>query len=91
MSGAELITAERKRQIEEEWYDAEHDDGRSEQLTDAAIAYALASEGAPGHGLNGFWPWADAAWKPTPDDHRRELVKAGALIAAAIDALEEAP
>lgn len=31
------------------------------------------------------WPWGEASWKPSPDDRVRELVKAGALIAAEID------
>lgn len=31
------------------------------------------------------WPWHANSWKPTPFDRVRELVKAGALIAAAID------
>lgn len=34
-----------------------------------------------------FWPWDKKWWKPTPDDRIRELVKAGALIAAEIDRL----
>lgn len=33
------------------------------------------------------WPWCLQWWKPTPDDRIRELVKAGALIAAEIDRL----
>ena len=33
------------------------------------------------------WPWAGMFWKPKPDDRVRELVKAGALIAAEIDRL----
>lgn len=32
-----------------------------------------------------LWPWAHAWWRPHPDDRIRELVKAGALIAAEID------
>lgn len=32
-------------------------------------------------------PWDNEWWKPSPDDRKRELVKAGALIAAAIDRL----
>lgn len=43
--------------------------------------------------LRGFsartWPWSDAAWKPSPDPVRN-LVKAGALIAAEIDRLQAA-
>ena len=34
------------------------------------------------------WPWGEQYWKPTPSDRVRELVKAGALIAAAIDRLQ---
>ena len=34
------------------------------------------------------WPWGEQHWKPTPLDRVRELVKAGALIAAAIDRLQ---
>lgn len=34
------------------------------------------------------WPWAAHFWKPCPDDRVRELVKAGALIAAEIDRLQ---
>jgi hypothetical protein len=33
------------------------------------------------------WPWHPNHWKPSPDDRIRELVKAGALIAAEIDRL----
>lgn len=33
------------------------------------------------------WPWDAHFWKPCPDDRVRELVKAGALIAAEIDRL----
>lgn len=38
------------------------------------------------HGAWNDWPWEDAAWKPV-DDPIRNLVKAGALIAAEIDRL----
>lgn len=34
------------------------------------------------------WPWGEQYWKPTPLDRIRELTKAGALIAAAIDRLQ---
>jgi hypothetical protein len=34
-----------------------------------------------------LWPWEGRAWKPSVDDRVRELVKAGALIAAEIDRL----
>lgn len=89
-SGAERIAAERRRQVEVEGYDALHDAmNGTEQLTDAAIAYALVSEYPGEHHQrrtrDTWWPWADEAWKPT-GDKVRDLTKAGALIAAAIDA-----
>ena len=37
-----------------------------------------------------YWPWDSDWYKPTPDDRVRELVKAGALIAAEIDRLQRA-
>lgn len=39
---------------------------------------------------NTLWPWHRDWWKPTPDNRIRELVKAGALIAAEIDRLQRA-
>ena len=50
----------------------------------AAACYALP---AWCRGRTRRWPWDDEWWKPTPDDRIRELVKAGALIAAEIDRL----
>lgn len=35
-----------------------------------------------------MWPWDWQYWHPTPSDRIRELAKAGALIAAAIDRLQ---
>lgn len=35
-----------------------------------------------------IWPWLPDWWKPTPNDRIRELVKAGALIAAEIERLQ---
>lgn len=73
-SGVALIALERWRQVQEEGYDTVHDlRVGTERLTDAAIRTLLA-----------WWPWGPEAWKPA-DDRLRNLVKAGALIAAAID------
>lgn len=88
-TGADLIAAERRRQVEQEgWtpeHDAEHGDGH---LAMAAVCYALPpTERRPRHVFS-FWPWHSSYWKPTPDDRVRELVKAGALIAAEIDRLQ---
>ena len=41
-----------------------------------------------GSNYYGLWPWEPGYWKPTPNDRIRELVKAGALIAAEIDRLQ---
>lgn len=98
-TGADLIAAERQRQIEEEGWTARADDqyGHAE-LTRAALSYAeTACEQisphfgglAPDH-LDLYtrtdWPWLSDWWKPS-DDPIRNLVKAGALIAAEIDRL----
>ena len=96
-TGAELIVVERIRQVEEEGYDAEHDSGNSRDLARAASCYAQPWVGrtlvdfadGPGYIAPKDWPWAPGEWMPTPLDRVRELVKAGALIAAAIDSLLE--
>ena len=91
-SGASLIAAERARQVSEEGYDAEHDQGHSHDLMLAAQAYASYAAGGRSYSAIGeersssWWPWAESYWKPTGDPVR-DLTKAGALIAAAIDSL----
>jgi hypothetical protein len=91
MSGAERIAAERRRQIEVEGYDAEHDAKQKAALVYAGIAYAIAAlePSGPSYAAWDWWPWSSEAWKPT-GDVVRDLTKAGALIAAAIDAAEGA-
>lgn len=82
MSGVELIAAERERQVSVEGWKPEHDDTHTDQqLLDAAIAYADPSL------ADIAWPWDIKWWKPS-DDPVRNLVKAGALIAAEIDRLQ---
>lgn len=92
--GAEDIAAERERQIEKEGWTSQHDDEHpTGQLAQAAWAYiehtihqmlgAQSLSGPPD-----AWPWDDCWWKPR--DARRNLVRAGALIAAAIDQLDRA-
>lgn len=97
MTGADEIAAERRRQIESEGWTPEHDDA----YTDGALAVAAAlyafqasTDATHSHGValarRGSclpqWPWAADWWKPTT--RRRDLVKAGALIAAEIDRLD---
>jgi hypothetical protein len=84
-TGAELIANERTRQIEVEGYGAISDLGKAHQLVDAAVCYAHAGRTRAGT-VPLSWPWADRFWKPS-EDPARNLVKAGALIAAAIDSL----
>lgn len=93
-----MIAAERRRQVEGESWNSPHDDGHTEgQLALAAACYALESAGLAsqhyrlGRGgievsvdaLGIYWPFESAAWKPRTSI--RNLVKAGALIAAEID------
>ena len=92
MTGIELIAKERERQIEKEGWTKEHDAKHHENdLAVAASAYAM-PDGARTfmHTCDNvylpiFWPFDAKWWKPTPDDRVKELVKAGALIAAEID------
>lgn len=92
ITGIDLITDERLRQIQEEGYSVAGDMELPEgHLARAGACYALppgyrsfTDEYAP---TPPAWPWQGWLWKPTPDDRIRELAKAGALIAAEIDRL----
>lgn len=97
-NGVSLIATERARQIAVEGWTLEHDDRhRQAELTNAAAAYAEAAAmqiygevGQEDIDLCGdSWPWARDYWKPSPNPIRN-LVKAGALIAAEIDRLQRA-
>lgn len=91
--GIELIAIERERQITEEGWTSGHDQEHNRgELALASAAYASAelyrrttSEGYDN--TPHIWPFDASSWKPTPKDRIRELVKAGALIAAEIDRL----
>lgn len=89
MKGIELIAAERQRQIEQEGWTPEHDaeHGKGE-LAEAAACYAMPERARQTGVSDLLWPWDEKWWKPTPNDRIRELVKAGALIAAEIDRLQ---
>jgi len=96
MSGAELIAAERQRQIDAEGWTPEHDDSHvHHEIAEAARCYVslyIAREFGRPRGLPmptaKTWPegWE---WKPS-DDPIHNLVRAGALIAAEIDRLQRA-
>lgn len=98
-TGIELIAEERQRQIDTEGYSKEYDSqhnisefiSAAKSYTSSAIIYALKDEGAIANdGIDNGIPflkktfvWGEDAFKPT--NCLRDLIKAGALIAAAID------
>ncbi len=84
MTGIEAIAAERKRQVEAEGWTPEHDRQHKEgELALAAICYATPLRFRSVWAVVGkLWPWSSYWWKPTPNDRKREIVKAGALLAA---------
>ena len=89
LTGAEMISAERRRQQAVEGWSAEHDDEHTNgQIIDAALCYVYASFNL-GHPAMKKplkeWPWDDCWWKPNHEDAIPNLTKAGALIAAEID------
>lgn len=94
-SGVALISAERARQITQEGWTSEHDDDHDEnELARAAASYALPIDSRPHRNPNQrgrapeCWPFSQDWWKPSEHDRIKELVKAGALIAAEIDRLQ---
>lgn len=105
MTGAELIAAERQRQIEHEGWTPEHDDGHypgDMAMAGACYAANAASRETIERGdfeassqpeaaqqmIQRMWPWDREEWKPK--GQLRDLVRAGALIAAEIDRLQRA-
>ena len=97
MTGIELITQERKRQIEKEGWSIETDMELQPcgELAIAAMCYASPSDTGPFRFFRGktcpaVWPWDASSWKPslTKEGRIQELAKAGALIAAEIDRLQ---
>lgn len=96
-TGIEAIAAERRRQVEQIGWTAEHDDTHvNGEIALAAAAYARhAGSGEDDRQVNsGFspedlWPQSWGGWW-RPKDRRTDLVRAGALIAAEIDRLDRA-
>ncbi len=85
MTGIELIAAERQRQMSVEGWDVYHDDThRNGEMARAAAKYALTHTRVSERAIR--WPWSLEWWKPK--DPIRNLVRAGALIAAEIDRLQ---
>lgn len=80
------VLAERRRQIEVEGWTSEHDDQhRKNDLAAAGMSYAMAAAIGPRNGEI-WWPW-DRKWFK-PSSPRKMLVKAGALIIAAIERID---
>ena len=97
MTGIESIAAERRRQREREGWTLGHDDAHERgEIAGAAACYILAGLDVGRVDLRDrvrvlardLWPWHRDWWKPK--DRRRDLVRAGALIAAEIDRLDRA-
>lgn len=98
-AAVDRIRAERHRQIETEGYKPQKDLGREGELLAAAVGYIQAAgceipdSSYPSWVANDpddpafDWPWAKQYWKPS-GVATRDLIKAGALIAAAIEALD---
>lgn len=107
-TGVELIAAERERQITQEGWAPEHDDGHSGgEMALASVCYAspvpikarlmklCSCRDAECSHFDGIvaswqdpWPWGEECDKRSNPDRIRNLVKAGALIAAEIDRLQ---
>ena len=103
-TGAELIAEERIRQHNQEGYSVAHDDAHDlGELAVAALCYATVASAqvVEDRGAQQYtpavlarcsdglltWPWSGKDWKPAADPIRN-LIKAGALLAAEIDRLQ---
>lgn len=100
-TGIELITEERKRQVEVEGFTLLHDlKYKNQELAKAAVAYTISDHFHPmdssAEQINGvflsirrtvFWPFKFEWFKPS-NNRIEELTKAGALIAAEIDRIQ---
>ena len=84
-SGSELIREERLRQITKEGWTQEHDKEHDVwEFVKAAQAYLMVYDADIVR--TGVWPWSGGFFKPK--NTLKDLVRAGALIAAAIDRLQ---
>lgn len=105
-TGIEMIAEERQRQIDVEDYNEQHDSQhKTSSFIKSALSYIESAKigvTCMENGINNtvdimerkdktgrfYWPWKDG-FKVSTDV--RDLVKAGALIAAAIDRLQKEP
>ena len=85
-TGIELIAEERQRQIDVEGYDQEHDaQHHYKEFINAAAAYLLSKN--EDTDILYLWPFDISEFKSTTE--KSNLIKAGALIAAALDRLNQ--
>lgn len=86
-SGVELIAEERIRQIENECYSEQHDDEHKKgEMAISAASYAL-TDIRQDIAIS-LWPFGSCEFKPK--SRIKNLIRAGALIAAEIDRLQRA-
>jgi hypothetical protein len=93
----EDVIAERERQVSAEGWSPDHDAAHvNGEMAGAAACYAAATCKVQNLDVRelrdkfivDFWPWARSWWKP--QERRRNLVKAAALIIAEIERLDSA-
>lgn len=85
-TGIELIQEERTEQIEHHRFTPEQDKQyKNGELAVAAICYAIHDHFGADDIIEWLYPWSKATFKPK--DRIKNLQKAGALIAAEIDRL----
>lgn len=77
-----IFAEERLRQIEGEGYSPIHDQEHSvDEMVQAGIAYGMASCGRPKAGLDDWWPWTAAGFRPDP---AKDLRRFGGMAIAAM-------
>jgi hypothetical protein len=88
-TGIELIQEERERQMKEKGWTLEFDQQWiNNELPNAAICYLVEPDLRDASAFQFPETWDIKWWKPSPEDRIRELVKAGAMVAAEIDRLQ---
>ena len=93
-TGVELIRGERQHQIDTHGLTEDYDRRWTDsELIRAARCYLediiRCREKKPGRVLSLDWPWGSRSWRPSDTTEQiRQLTKAGALIAAEIDRIQ---
>lgn len=82
------IGEERRRQLRQEGFSRDHDDGHEcGELAKAGASYALASTQNQAAAAAAIWPWDDA-YKGNQHGRRRLLVIAAAFLVAEIERVD---